>query len=545
MSQEKNIKILTEKEAHQLLGNPFWRKNHLYKIKTKDQKLVTFTYNLPQEDYNANKVHKNIILKARQHGFTTDGLLDLLDLTISTSNTNSAIIAHEQKTVQALFEIVKRGYENLPNELKPKVSFDNRNELYFPQLDSKIFVALDTRGQTVHNMHISEVAFISNAEEKMTGLLESVPKGGRVILESTANGMGGYFYDTWVDPNSEFKKHFYNWMWNEEYRDETDKTMEELDSEYSELSVRYGTIKDIRGRFQLDKEQFNFYINKVRRHKGYVMQEYPTTETEAFIASGRNVFHISDLNKHVLLGPINRMYGEVLIWEEPIKGFRYSIGCDVAEGLGGDYSTIEVLNAYTGEQVAEFRSNHIPPDMLGDLLISVGTYYNRALLVIEVNNHGRSVIDGIKKRYANLYRREVFDKVTNETSYQLGWRTTGTTKPMLVDTLEEAVRNEDIKIRSYEAMKELRVFVQTDEQGRQGFGAEGSAHDDLVIALGLAVQGIRHIPKSKKPKTIAEVKLDKYIETHGLPLHFEGKTAEQNHAHIITGRNRANTSLRR
>lgn len=536
---------LTEKEALAMLNDKEWRMNHLYKIKTKDQQLITYEWNLAQEDYNSNKVEMNIILKARQHGFTTDGLLDLLDRTISQKNTNSAIVAHEQKKVQTLFEIVKRGYENLPNELKPRVSFDNRNELYFPDLDSKIYVALDTRGDTVHNLHISEVAFIMNAEERMTGILESVPTGGRITLESTANGMGGYFFDEWENPDSQFKKHFYNWMWSEDYREETIKTMEELDNEYRELAVRYGTIKDIRERFQLDKEQFNFYINKVRRHKEYVMQEYPTTITEAFIAAGRNVFHISDLNKHILLAPIDRKYGDVLIWEQPLKNFKYVIGCDVAEGLGGDYSTIEVLNAHTGEQAAEFRSNHIPPDMLGDMLIDVGKMYNNALLVIEVNNHGRSVIDGIKRKYANIYRREVFDKVTQETTYALGWRTTGTTKPLLVDVLEEAVRNEDIKVRSNTLMQELRIFVQTDEQGMQGFGAEGSAHDDLVIAMGLAVQGIRHTPKAKRPKTIAEEKLEKYIKVHGLPKQFEGSTAEQKHVHLITGRNRAHSGLRR
>lgn len=536
---------LTEQQAKALLENKEWRMNHLYKIKTKDQKLITFKWNLAQDDYNNNKIELNILLKARQHGFTTDGLLDMLDRTISQKNTNSAIIAHEQKTVQTLFEIVKRGYENLPDQLKPRVSFDNRNELYFPQLDSKIFVALDTRGQTVHNLHISEVAFIMNAEEKMTGILESVPRGGRITLESTANGMGGYFFNEWTDPNSQFKKHFYNWMWNEEYRDPTIKTMEELDSEYAELSVRYGTIKDIRIRFQLDKEQFNFYINKVRRHKEYVMQEYPTTETEAFIAAGRNVFHISDLNKHILLNPIDRKYGDVLIWEQPLKGFKYTIGCDVAEGLGGDYSTIEVLNAHTGEQAAEYRSNHIPPDELGNMLIDIGKMYNNALLVIEINNHGRSVVDGIKRRYANIYRREVFDKVSQETVQSLGWRTTGTTKPMLVDVLEEAIRNEDVKVRSNALMQELRIFVQTEEQGKQGYGAEGSAHDDLVIAFGLAIQGIRHTPKSKRPKTIAEQKLDKYIATHGLPKTFEGATSEQNHANLITGRHRPKSGLRR
>jgi len=537
--------MITEKEAIRLLSDKEWRMSHLYKIKTKDQRLVKYKWNLAQEDYNQNKVSMNIILKARQHGFTTDGLLDMLDRSISTKNTNSAIVAHEQKKVQTLFEIVKRGYENLPEQLRPRVSFDNRNELYFPELDSKIYVALDTRGDTVHNLHISEVAFITNAEEKMTGILESVPKGGRITLESTANGMGGYFFDEWENPHSEFKKHFYNWMWAEEYREPTLKTLDELDAEYRELAVRYGTIQDIRERFQLDKEQFNFYIQKVRRHKEYVMQEYPTTITEAFIAAGRNVFHIVDLNKHKLLPPIDRKYGDVLIWEQPLKGFKYVIGCDVAEGLGGDYSTIEVLNAHTGEQAAEYRSNHIPPDMLGDMLIDIGKMYNNALLVIEINNHGRSVVDGIKRRYSNIYRREIFDKVSQETVQTLGWRTTGTTKPILVDVLEEAIRNEDIKIRSNELMKELRIFVQTDEQGHQGFGAEGSAHDDLVIAIGLAVQGIRHTPKSKRPKTIAEEKLEKYIKTHGIPQLFEGRTSEQGHAQLLTGRNRVNSRLRR
>lgn len=533
---------MTEEEAKAKLADRTWRLNHLYKIKTKDQKLKTFRWNIAQADYNEAKTELNIILKARQHGFSTEGLIDLLDRTITTPNTNSAIVAHEQKTVQTLFEIVKRAYENLPKELKPRVSFDNRNELYFPDLDSKIFVTLDTRGQTVHNLHVSEVAFIKNADEKMTGILESVPKGGRITLESTANGMGGMFYEEWCNPHGQFKKHFYNWMWAEEYREPTDKTIEELDAEYRELSVRYGTIPDIRQKYMLDKEQYNFYIQKVRRHKQFVMQEYPTTVTEAFIASGRNVFHISDLNKHILLAPIDRVFGDVLVWEKPLTGFKYVIGCDVAEGLGGDYSTIEVLNAHTGEQAAEFQSNHIPPDMLGDLLISLGKMYNNALLVVEVNNHGRSVLDGIKKRYANIYRREIFDKVTQERTEALGFRTTGTTKPMLVDILEESIRHEDIKVRSYELMKELKVFVQTDEQGKQGFGAEGTAHDDLVIAMGLAVQGIRHTPKAKRPMTIAEQKIKKYISQHGLPEHF---TSEQNHVNILTGRNRGRSGLRR
>ena len=535
----------TEEQAFNMLRDKSWRMSHLYKIKTKEKKLITYKRNLAQQDYADNKGDYNIILKARQLGFSTECLIDIFDETISNSNINSAIVAHERDKVTKLFETVKRAYDYMPAELRPKVSFDNRNELYFPEIDSKIFVTLDTRSETVHNLHVSEVAFMKRAEETMTGLLESVPKGGKITFESTANGMGGYYYDEWSDPNSKFKKHFYNWMWEQEYREPTIKTLEELDAEYRELSVRYGTIRDIRERFMLDKEQFNWYIQKVRSHKEFVMQEHPTTPIEAFIASGRNVFHIGDLNKHILLGPIDRKWQDLLIWEQPLKGFKYVIGCDVAEGLGGDFSTIEVINAHTGEQAAEFASNHIPPDTLGDYLINIGRYYNNALLVIEVNNHGRSVIDHIKRKYANIYRRETFDKVSQEKTESLGWRTTGVTKPILVDALEEAVRDGSIKIRSYAAIREMRIFVQTDEQGKQGYGAEGSGHDDLVIALGLAYQGIRQTPMMKKPKTLAEEKLEVYIKKHGLPPNFEGQSSEEKHMFLVTGRNRPSSRIRR
>jgi len=82
----------------------------------------------------------------------------------------------------------------------------------------------------------------------------------------------------------------------------------------------------------------------------------------------------------------------------------------------------------------------------------------------------------------------------------------------LVDALEEATRNEDIRIRSKDTIKEMKTFVQTDEVGKQGFGAEGSNKDDRVISLGLAFQGIKHLPRMKRPETEAERKLREYIE---------------------------------
>lgn len=529
-------------DAQNKLKDKEWRMSHLYKIITKKQQLVTYKRNQAQASYAARKTNTNVILKARQLGFSTECLIDLLDTTITTPHTNSAIVAHDAKKVMVLFETVKRAYQNMPEEIKPKASYENRNELYFPDLDSKIYVTLDTRSETVHNLHWSEVAFTKDAHRKAAGIFASVPKGGRITLESTADGMAGYFYEEWSDGQSEFKHHFYNWLWDPQYTEPTTRTIAELEDDYRELAIRYSLIPDIASRFSLTPEQFAWYIKQVRLHKDLVVQEYPTTELEAFLAAGRNVFHIVDLNKHILKPAIDRKWGDTLIWEQPLKGFQYAIGVDVAEGLGGDNSVIEVFNAHTGEQAAEFVSNHVAPDKLADYIVELGNYYNKAYVVIEVNNHGRSVVDNIKRRYYNLYRREQFDKVTNTITEAIGWKTTQTTKPRLVDNLEQAVREQSVLVRSDSLMKEMRVFVQTDETGKQGFGAEGNAKDDRVIAAGLALQGIKNIPSQKKPRTIAEIKLKEYAKKHGLPSDFQDQQIE---SQALTRHNRPRVALRR
>ncbi|HEY5234836.1 MAG TPA: hypothetical protein VIJ14_01555, partial [Rhabdochlamydiaceae bacterium] len=234
----------------------------MYKIKTKNKTLITYKRNAAQQNYAARKTNKNIILKARQLGFTTECLLDFLDDTINHPNTATAIIAHKQDKVVKMFEMVKRAYDNMPESIvingesykvKPKSSLDNRNEIYFPELDSKIYVTMDTRSETVNNLHVSEAHFIRNAEDMLAGTLESVPKNGRINLESTGNGVAGKFYEEWEEKDSEYTKHFYNWLWDEQYQESSDKSIDDLLDEYRILSLKYGTIPDIYKQFDLNK----------------------------------------------------------------------------------------------------------------------------------------------------------------------------------------------------------------------------------------------------------------------------------------------------
>lgn len=504
------------------LADKLWRMHNLYFIQTKDSKLIPLPLNDAQRDYLINRGTRNYILKARQLGFSTLGLIDLLDETIYNKNVNSAIIAHEKQKVVKLFEIIKRAYENLPDDprLKPRVSIENRNELYFPDLGSKIYVTMDTRGETVHNLHVSELAFISNAEQRLAATLESVPKNGRITYETTANGMANYAFDEWNNANSEYKKFFYNWLWDDEYRLETTRTRADMLDEYRAHAIQYGLIDDAPERYELDNEQLAFYLSKVRRHRKLVLQEYPFNDTEAFIASGLGVFSQVDIGKHEPITPIEKKWSDCFIYEKPQKGFRYVLGIDTSEGLGQDNAVIQVLNAHTGNQAAEFANPNIPPDELASYAIELGKYYNNALMVPEINSSGISFVNAIKSKYYHIYKREVFDKRSRETRESLGWRTTGTSKPMLVHELEEAVRMEDIKVNSKACLQEMQTFVRTDESGKQGYGAEGSNKDDRVMALGLAVQGIKWQPRMKTPKSVAQQKLEEYVEKKRLSQYF-------------------------
>jgi len=125
---------LSIEQARNKMADRMWRLSHLYKIKTKDMKMITLKPNLAQMNYLAQESDRDMILKARQLGFSTLKLIEQLDFVLFNKNANAAVIAHEKLKVQVLFEIVRLAYEHFPSFSteyhKPIASYDNRNELY-------------------------------------------------------------------------------------------------------------------------------------------------------------------------------------------------------------------------------------------------------------------------------------------------------------------------------------------------------------------------------------------------------------------------------
>jgi len=273
------------------LGDWKWRLANLYWIVDEDGKRIKFAPNPEQLDLLSNLHSNNLVLKARQLGFTT--LIDIvgLDQTIFTPNYSAAIIAHGLDPAGKIFRNkVKFPWDNLPEgirALNPTVN-ETASELVFSN-GSSIYVGTSGRSGTLQFLHISEYGKIcrrypDKASEIKLGSLPAVHHGGLVFIESTAEGTGGHFYDMVTEaqkrgetpPNEmEFKLHFYPWWRKQSYRIDPDGVdIDQLTIEYFNELEKQGVV--------LDDAQVAWYTVKKRLFKDDMKQEYPSTPEEAF-----------------------------------------------------------------------------------------------------------------------------------------------------------------------------------------------------------------------------------------------------------------------
>lgn len=272
--------------------NQKWRLNNLYKIKDKNANVIRFKMNKIQENLFNNFHYRNIILKARQLGFTTFIDLFFLDTCLFTKNVTAGIIAHNIEDAKKIFrEKIKYPYTNLPKEIKEIITANtDRAKEYVFSNGSTISVSTSFRSGTVQLLHVSELAKISakypeKAKEIKTGASEAVPKNGLIFFESTAEGQDGVFYDTFEKAkekktdlsNLHFKNHFFAWFLDPEYKAEKKYYNQNLDDYFRDLELNYN--------IKLTKEQKAWYSLKKEDLQDDIKREYPSIPEEAFESS--------------------------------------------------------------------------------------------------------------------------------------------------------------------------------------------------------------------------------------------------------------------
>lgn len=479
-----------------------------FPIINKQAQEVPFILNKAQLKFLENMTGRDEILKARQEGFSSFILALFTYDFLFKPNSVSMSLSYETGAAEKLLDKVKLYIKYLGVPMK----YNSRNEMYNEAMGSTFYIgtaaAVTTgRGQTITNLHASEVAFYRDADTLMTGLLQSVPKDGKVILESTANGMGNYFHREWirgVNGDGAFAPHFFSWKDHEEYALPVDRTFKPSSDETQDM-IEIG----------LSREQIAWKREKVKEFKTIdeFNQEYPITPEVAFISSGNPVFDIKVLNRMLkeatepkytgnLVGTRTRLTleqnnkGYLDIWELPQATDSYVIGADVAEV--NDYSVAQVIKKRTMEVVARFRAK-LPVDAFAKELERLGFFYGTALLGVERNNQGIAVLVVLNKLYyPNLFYREDTNDVGESSVSKLGWSTDIRTRPILITDLGMYIRNGDIRIHDKTTIGELMTFVRTDEKPMGE--AQPGCHDDCVMSLGIAVQMYRRFPESATSK---------------------------------------------
>jgi hypothetical protein len=177
------------------------------------------------------------------------------------------------------------------------------------------------------------------------------------------------------------------------------------------------------------------------------------------------------------------------IWKYPEPGKRYIIGADVAMGfMKGDFSCGEVLSQ-DFEQVAEWHG-HIEPEVFAEELRKLGIYYNEAIIGVEANNHGLTVLTELKRLlYSRIYYRYEIDKKDNKRTRQMGWLTNSKSKPLMIDNFAKVLREGDVIINGADLLLECQTYIDDGEM----HASEGN-FDDRVIAFSIALMIYKQMP---------------------------------------------------
>ncbi len=584
MQQDATYQMELQKHLKRCLEDRrYYFASHLHRVSEKSS-LVQFSDLFPTQkkvqdvidrDLVEGRPTRLIILKSRRHGISTLLAANIFHGCTFHENKRGYIVAHDVDTTDTLFKMHKVFYGNLDEVVRPMMRLSNRKELLFenpdsterrmnPGLRSSITVRAASsggkrvsaeqgaagagRGDRIDFLHGSEVAFWPNGEETFVGFAQAVPEAPNTIcaLESTANGMAGFFYEEWLRATSgdqdAYTPIFIPWFEHPDYTAEfVSRTRPEWAAKPDDIKrfeeyqgcVLTGLDSQadrIATKLSLDREEEALIRNhdidwnqvlwrrwcikfKCRGKPEIFHVEYPSTDTEAFVSSGSPRFNNEKLRVWVngcRLPTVGRLEVKTKGWdwtteawevpeleyklhragwlnviEPPRKGHQYVIGADVSHGLGKDASAMAVYDRTEKRFVAYSRDADVKPDKLAERLALAGHFYNTAFIAPEFNGPGILTTHKlVTASYPKLYYSQRFNTAKQQYTDQPGFVTDQKTRGRIIDLFDVAIENDAFEIPIKAIIDECLTFVLDDRRGRADHLP--GCHDDLLFAAMIA-----------------------------------------------------------
>ena len=407
------------------------------------------------EEFNDHRF--NIVLKSRQLGLSTLVAAYSVWMGIFQREKNILIIATKLAVAQNFITKVKTMIRSLPKWLLlPEIVANNKQMIQFSH-GSQI-KAIPTsedagRSEALSLLIVDEAAFVRNFDTIWTGIYPTISTGGRVIILSTPNGVGGQYYKLYTEAEAGL-------------------------NEFNPIKIMWDEHPE-RGQEWFEKTTKNL-------SKRQIAQEYLCD----FATSGETFLDNESLHwlGTMIEKPIDRvgLDKNVWIWKYPLTEHDYILSADVSRGDAKDYSTFHIIDNTTSEVVAEYKGK-IRPDTFAELINEFALKYNKALVCPENNSYGYATILKLQDlKYPRLYYRKrkaayIGDYVPPSTADTAGFNTNGKTRGTILSKLEEVIRNKQIIIKSSRFYEELKTFSWKTgrAEAKRGF------NDDLVMSMAI------------------------------------------------------------
>lgn len=505
-----------------------WRLENLYTVINEDGELVKFKLRPAQRELLRNMHYKNIILKARQLGFTTFICIFLLDYALFNRNKQIGIIGPTQTDTGVIFRKIRVAWENFSPEIKKflglATSGDSKVEYEFSN-GSIMRVSTSLRSGTYQAVLITEFGKISakfpeKAEEIITGTLPAVPANGLVFIESTAEGEDGRYHEMVEEARETVRMHraltikdykFFFFPW---YQNPSNVVPGEVPIPDEIMTYLLKMERLCKVRFT--REQINWYYLEQKTQKQKMKQEHPSTPDEAFLVSGNKLFDgqvVDDHRENFQQDPLEIM-GDALIYRRYVKGHLYGLGADVSMGVKRDSSTIAVLDFTTGELVYVYRSKEIDPVTFAHDIKKAAIYYGGCIAAPEANNVGLTTCVQLNAIYNNIYTQVREDATEVKHTSKLGWLTTSLSKPRMMYELSEALADGEITIYDEGTLSEMKKMNKEDTLSIV-VNENTTRHFDMVTAVAIAFQMRAYTSYGKAdPEDVAKVEAQREERTH-------------------------------
>ena len=427
------------------------------KIVSVDEGLIEFDVRDYQKDM-IDRFHNErfVICKmARQSGKSTTILAYLLHYILFNENVSVAVLANKKATAMELLGRLQLAYEHMPKWLQQGILIWNKGNIELEN-GSKILASSTSgsaiRGGTFNIIFLDEFAFVPHniSEEFFSSVYPTISSGKttKVFIVSTPNGMN-MFYKLWTDA-------------------------EEKQNDYSPISVHWSQVPD------RDEEWKEKTIRNTSERQ--FQQEFECS----FLGSSNTLISTEKLMSMPFKQPIYQHEG-LDVYQEPILNHTYVMVCDVARGVGLDYSAFSIFDVTKQpyRQVGKYRKNDISPMLYPNIIFTTAQKYNDAFVLVEVNDIGQQVADILyhDMEYENMMMVTMHGRNGQQIgsgfskNVSMGIRTTKQVKRIGCATLKDLIERDNLVIEDFETISELTTFIGKSTS----WEADDGAHDDLVM----------------------------------------------------------------